>query len=72
MKTVKIAMIGVGNISGSLGSNGFLTIEDGMLIPAASAPESAGTPYFAVMGTGNFTEGPRAAFGYADVIACHA
>lgn len=62
---------GVGNISGTLSTNPVLTIEDGMLIPAAAAPSEAGAPYFSVMGTGNFTEGPRAAFGYVDVIACH-
>ena len=62
---------GVGNLSAALSTNGFLTISDaGLLTPAAAAPATAGTPYFKVMGTGNFTEGTSASFGYVDAMAC--
>ena len=61
---------GVGNLDASLSTNTFLTIDDdGLLKPAASAP-NAGLPYFKVMGTGNFTEGTTASFGYVDAMAC--
>ena len=60
---------GIGNVSGTLGTNGFLTIENGLLKPAAAAPQTAGTPYFKVLGTGNFTEGAYNSFGYVDVEA---
>ncbi len=61
---------GVGNLSASLSTNQYLTISDaGLLTPAASAP-NAGLPYFKVMGTGNFTEGTSASFGYVDAMAC--
>lgn len=62
--------IGIGNINASLGANEFLTIDDGEYAPAASAPVTAGTPYFKVVGTGNFIEGTSASFEYVDVIAC--
>lgn len=62
---------GVGNLSATLSTNGYLTISDaGLLTPAASAPATPGTPYFKVMGTGNFTEGTSASFGYVDAMAC--
>lgn len=61
---------GVGNLSTTLSTNQYLTINDsGKLVPAASAP-NAGLPYFKVMGTGNFTEGASASFGYVDAMAC--
>lgn len=60
---------GIGNVSGSLGANGFCTIDAGQLKPAASAPETNGALYFEVAGTGTFTEGTQAAFGYVDVVA---
>lgn len=62
---------GVGNLSAALSTNTFLTISSaGKLTPAAAAPVTAGTPYFKVMGTGNFTEGTSASFGYVDAMAC--
>lgn len=61
---------GVGNLASSLSTNTYLTISDnGTLTPAASAP-NAGLPYFKVVGTGNFTEGTSASFGYVDALAC--
>lgn len=61
---------GVGNLASALSTNTYLTISDaGLLTPAASAP-NAGLPYFKVMGTGNFTEGASASFGYVDAMAC--
>lgn len=61
---------GVGNLASALSTNTYLTISDaGLLTPAASAP-NAGLPYFKVMGTGNFTEGTSASFGYVDAMAC--
>lgn len=61
---------GVGNLASALSTNTYLTIsDDGLLTPAASAPD-AGLPYFKVMGTGNFTEGTTASFGYVDALAC--
>ena len=60
---------GIGNVSGTLGTNKYLTIEDGLLIPGESAPSDAGTPYFLVKGTGNFTEGTTESFAFVDVEA---
>lgn len=61
---------GIGNVSGTLGTNKFLTIgNDGMLIPAALPPHTAGDAYFRVIGTGNFTEGAYNSFEYVDVEA---
>lgn len=64
-----IYRFGVGNLSGTLGANGFCTIDDGLLVPAAAAP-AAGLPYFTVLGTGTFTQGAYAGFGYVDLLAC--
>ena len=61
---------GVGNLSASLSTNTYFTIDDGLLVPGASAPASAGVPYFEKVGTGTFTEGPHAGFDYVDVMAC--
>nr|DAK83911.1 MAG TPA: hypothetical protein [Caudoviricetes sp.] len=58
---------GVGNANAELGSNKYLTIEDGMLKPVAAAPTANGALYFKVTGTGNFTEGTSASFGYIEV-----
>lgn len=64
-----IYRFGVGNFSTAVGSNGYATIADGKLVPAASAPATAGTPYFIIKGTGKFIEGAWESFGYVDVIA---
>ena len=61
---------GVGNLSAALSTNTFCTIDDGLLVPGASAPATAGTPYFKLVGSGTFTEGAYASFGYVDVQAC--
>lgn len=61
---------GVGNLSASLSTNTYFTIDDGMLVPAASAPATAGSVYFELRGTGYFVEGTQQSFGYVDVVAC--
>lgn len=61
---------GVGNLSTTLSTNTYFTIDDGKLVPGASAPASAGVPYFTLVGKGTFTEGAYAAFDYVDVMAC--
>lgn len=60
---------GIGNLDGALGSNTYFTIDDGLLAPAASAPATAGSIYFELRGTGNFTEGTTSSFQYVDVVA---
>lgn len=59
---------GVGNLSAALSTNTFFTIANGLLVPAASAPATAGSIYFELRGTGNFVEGTRDSFGYVDVV----
>ena len=61
---------GEGNANAAVGENKFFTIAGGLLVPTAAAPTKAGTVYFALRGTGNFTEGTRGSFGYIDVVAC--
>jgi hypothetical protein len=62
-----------GNLSTALSTNGFATIANGLLVPAATAPTADGTPYFKVIGTGTFTEGNRAStISYVDVEAHYA
>lgn len=60
---------GVGNLSSALSTNTFFTIDDGLLVPAASAPATQGAIYFELRGTGKFVEGNSASFGYVDVVA---
>lgn len=60
---------GIGNLSAALGENKFFTIADGLLVPAASAPATAGSIFFWLQGTGNFTEGTTSSFQYVDVMA---
>lgn len=60
---------GIGNLSTTLGSNKYFTIANGLLVPAAAAPTTNGVPYFALLGTGNFTEGAYNSFEYVDVEA---
>ena len=66
----KVYRFGIGNLSTTLGSNTYFTIDDGLLVPGASAPASAGVPYFELVRSGTFTEGAYAAFNYVDVRAC--
>lgn len=65
-----IYRFGVGNLTAALGSNGYLTVANGLLTPAAAAAESG--IYFQVIGSGNFTEGAYAGFGYVDALALKA
>lgn len=60
---------GEGNFTATPTVGEFATIADGLLTPAASAPTDAGTLYFKIMGTGTFTVGAYAGFGYVDVRA---
>lgn len=61
---------GIGLLSADLGSNTYFTIANGLLVPSASAPSDAGTPYFELVTTGTFTEGAYAGFEYVEVMAC--
>ena len=67
---------GVGNLTTALGSNGYLTCgtstNAGKLVPAAAAPEAGSGIYFQVLGSGNFTQGAYAGFGYVDALALKA
>ena len=64
---------GVGNLTTALSTNQYLTLgtstNAGKLVPAASAPTANGAVYFKVLGTGTFTQGAYAGFGYVDVEA---
>ena len=61
---------GAGNLSTAISTNTFFTIDDGQLVPAASAPTTAGAIYFKLHGTGKFVEGTSDSFTYYDVLAC--
>ena len=67
---------GVGNLTTALSTNGFLTCgtstNAGKLVPAAAAPDAGSGIYFQVLGTGTFTEGAYAGFGYVDALALKA
>ena len=58
---------GEGNVDGTVGTNTFFTIDDGLLSPAATAPQSG--LYFSLRGTGKFIEGTTESFGYLDLCA---
>lgn len=64
-----IYRFGEGNLSTTLSGEEFFTIDDGLLVPGASAPK-AGTPYFKLVGSGVATEGAYASMTYYDVMAC--
>lgn len=66
---VHVYRFGEGNASAAVGTNKFFTIAAGLLVPAAAAPTAAGSLYFELRGTGNFTVGTRSSFGYIDVVA---
>lgn len=61
---------GIGNLASAISTNTFFTIDDGLLVPAASAPTTTGAIYFKLMGTGSFVKGNSAAFTYYDAMAC--
>ena len=61
---------GEGNLSTAIGENTFFTIANGLLVPVAAAPTKAGSIYFKLRGSGKFTEGTTASFGYYDLAAC--
>ena len=63
-----IYRFGIGNLSASLSTNTFFTIDDGLLVPAAAAPATAGSVYFTLEGQGSFVAGNCIAFDYVDVI----
>lgn len=63
---VNVYRFGIGNVNGTIGSNTYFSVANGMLVPAATAPE---TPYFELRGTGNFTQGAYNGFEYVDVVA---
>lgn len=71
-----IYRFGVGNLTTALGSNGYLTCgtstNAGKLVPAAAAPDAGSGIYFQVLGTGTFTQGAYAGFGYVDALALKA
>ena len=60
---------GIGNLSAALSTNQYFTIDDGLLVPTASAPTTQGAIYFELRDTGNFVEGNSASFQYVDVVA---
>lgn len=65
-----IYRFGVGNTDDE-GAGDFYTIgANGLLATANAAPATAGSIYFKAVGTGVFTEGTTASFGYVDLQAC--
>ena len=65
----RVYRFGIGNLSAAISTNKFFTINNGLLVPTASAPATAGKIYFELVGTGRFTEGTSESFIYYDVIA---
>lgn len=61
---------GIGNFSGTPTVGQYAIVgETGVLIPAGDAPNTMNALYFEVLGTGTFTQGAYAAFGYVLVRA---
>ena len=60
---------GIGNVGNTLSTNTYFTIDGGLLKAQASAPTTAGSIYFELVDSGNFTEGAGASFQYIDVVA---
>lgn len=65
-----IYRFGAGNLSTAISTNTFFTVDNGLLVPAATAPANAGTPYFKLIASGTATAGAYAAMTYYDVMAC--
>lgn len=61
---------GEGNVTLSSESHKYFTIANGLLVSAAAKPTDTGAIYFELRGTGVFTEGASASFGYYDLVAC--
>jgi hypothetical protein len=68
-----IIRFGEGNFTTAISTNGYATLgtstNAGKLVPAASAPTDLGALYFTIEGSGKFTQGAYAGFGYVDVKA---
>lgn len=64
-----IYRFGAGNLSTAISTNTYFTVDNGLLVPGASAP-LAGTPYFKLIASGVATEGAYASMTYYDVMAC--
>lgn len=68
-----ICRFGIGNFTTAISTNRYATIgtstNAGKLAPSASAPTATGTWYFTIEGSGTFTQGAYAGFGYVDVKA---
>lgn len=62
---------GAGNVTLNTSTDKFLVVNAGVLSSQAAAPSDAGTPYFKIVGTGNFVEGNTDSFGYYDCLACY-
>lgn len=62
---------GAGNVTLNTSTDKFLVVNNGVLSSQAAAPSDAGTPYFKIVGTGNFVEGNTDSFDYYDCLACY-
>ena len=60
---------GAGNVTLNTSTDKYLVVNNGVLSSQAAAPSVAGTPYFKIVGTGNFVEGNTDSFGYYDCLA---
>ena len=66
-----IIRFGIGNFTTAISTNGYATLgtstNAGKLVPAAAAPTDTGAWYFAIRGSGTFTQGAYPGFGYVEV-----
>jgi hypothetical protein len=62
---------GEGNVTLNTSTDKILVINNGFLDSQEAPPTDPGTPYFAILGSGNFVEGNRDSFGYYDCLACY-
>lgn len=60
---------GEGNVTINTTNDAYLTINNGKLTSQTAKPTTAGTLYFEIVGTGNYTEGTQQGDGYYDVVA---
>lgn len=61
---------GEGNVTITTTGDQYFTIDGGKLVSTDTEPSTAGDIYFTLRGTGSFTEGTTASFGYYDLVAC--